>query len=115
MAAVAGMRGVGGEAGEGRGEFPEHEDVAGMLADLADNFLALAIGALLPPALYRALPQRVPFLAALDSFDGVIARVIGQRRAAGLDPAQGRAAQVEPMKPMLKAPGSWNYALETIM
>jgi len=27
--------------------------------------------------------------------------------------AEGRAVRVEPMKPVLKQPGSWYYALET--
>jgi len=93
----------------------EDEDVAGMLTDIAASFPAIIgaqlIGSQLPPALYRALPQRATFLQALDGFDRVIARVVRERRAAGLHPGQdmdflGRAVQADPIKPTLKAPGT---------
>jgi cytochrome P450 len=66
----------------------QSEDLAGMLADLSATFIPLVLSARLPPLLYRALPQRAAFLSALDGFDAVIARVVRERLAAGLNPDQ---------------------------
>jgi hypothetical protein len=61
---------------------PPSEDIARMLATLSAILPALLIGGLLPPVLYRMLPQRAAFLSALDEFDAVIARVTRERLAA---------------------------------
>ena len=74
-------------------------DLAQNIEDIMATLPVMMFGSSLPGPLYRALPQRAAFLEAVDVYDGVIARVIKERHAKGLDPANdvdflGRAVQV---------------------